>query len=224
MNNKFWLLIAGILGVAILAMGWFLGVSPKLDEMSAANDQRASVEAQNKLHEAKLKQLEEQFAKLDELKAELAAAQLGLPPGDELSTFLGQLHELESTSGATLTKFTASEGQRYIAAGGAVTSPLVTADNFIAITIDLTVEGSRDQVIDFMSDLQYGSRLFLVTKLSVAQAQDGDSSDSGTAAKRYTSSISGYVYVLVDPSAPPPTPTPVGSLDTETTPSPSPAP
>lgn len=222
MNNKFWLLIAGVLGVAILAMGWFLGVSPKLDEMSAANDQRASVEAQNKLHEAKLAQLKEQFTHLDELKTDLAAMQLGLPPGDELSTFLGQLHQLESASGATLTKFAASEGQRYIPADGSTTNPLVTAENFVAITIDLTVTGTRAQVIDFLSDLQYGDRMFLVSKLSVAQDQAGTGSDSEPGTKKYTGSITGYVYVLVDPSAPPPTPTPVGSLDTQ--PSPSPAP
>ncbi|MBX3091867.1 MAG: type 4a pilus biogenesis protein PilO [Cryobacterium sp.] len=220
MNSKFWLLIAAVVGVAIIAMGWFLGVSPKIDEMNAANDQRASVEQQNRLHEAKLKQLEAQFAQLDDLKAQLAEAQLGLPPGDELSTFLGQLHQLEKSSGVTLTKFTASDGQRYIAAPGATVNGAVTADNFVAITIQLEVNGTRNQVIDFLSDLQYGDRLFLVTKLTLAQDQTGSSQEGAPAG--YTGSLTGYVYVLVDPSAPPPTPTPVGSLDTQPSPSPSP--
>ncbi len=220
MSNKLWLIIAGVLGVAILAMGWFLGVSPKIDEMNAANDQRVSVEEQNVLHEAKLKELEKQFAKIDELKVELADAQQGLPPGDELSTFLGQLHQLEVSSGVSLTKFAASDGERYLAAPGATISPLVTVDNFVTITIDLTVAGSQAQVMDFVSNLQSGHRLFLVTKLTVAQGDAGTGGDSQTPG--YTGSITGYVYVLVDPSAPPPTPTPVGSLDTTPTPSPSP--
>lgn len=220
MNNKFWLLIAGVLGVVILAMGWFLGVSPKLDEMAAANDQRASVEQQNRLHEAKLAELKKQFKDLDNLKADLTEAQLGLPPGDELSTFLGQLHQLEAASGVSLTKFAASDGQRYIAAPGATVNPAITADNFVAITIDLTVAGTQAQVMNFVSDLQYGPRLFLVTKLTVAQ--DQTSADQEGKPAGYTGSITGYVYVLVDPSAPPPTPTPVGSLDTKPSPSPSP--
>ncbi len=220
MNNKFWLLIAAVLGVAILVMGWFLGVSPKIDEMSAANEQRANVEQQNRLHEVKLKELKKQFEQLDELKADLAEAQKELPPGDELSTFLGQLHELESASGVKLTKFAASDAERYLAAPGATVSPLVTADNFVAITINLTVVGSQAQVMEFVSDLQFGTRLFLVTKLTVAQEQTTTGGDGETAG--YTGSITGYVYVLVDPSAPPPTPTPVGSLDTAPTPSPSP--
>lgn len=224
MNSKMWILIAAILSVAVLAMGWFLGVSPKLDEMNSANDQRVSVEQQNKLHEARVAELKKQFENIDELKEKLAEFQLALPPGDELSTFLGQLHALEASSGVLLTKFAASDGQSYVAAPGATTNPLVTADNFVAITIDLTVTGTRGQVIDFLNDLQYGDRLFLVTKLTVAQDQSGSSGSEEGAVGGYTGAITGFVYVLVDPSAPPPTPTPVGSLDTQTTPSPSPAP
>lgn len=227
MNNKFWLLIAAVVGVAILAMGWFLGVSPKLDEMNAANEQRASVEAQNRVHEAKLAELKKEFQQLDALKTELANAQASLPPGDELSSFLGELHRLEASSGVVLKSFSAGDAQTYVAAPGTTTqSPLVTADNFIAIPIDLTVQGTRPQVIDFLSDLQYGKRLFLVTKLTVAQAKGAASTDGEAAdtANAYEGTISGFVYVLVDPSAPPPAPTPVGALDTTPSPSPSPAP
>ncbi|HEY9497724.1 MAG TPA: type 4a pilus biogenesis protein PilO [Terrimesophilobacter sp.] len=227
MNNKFWLLIAGVVGVAILAMGWFLGVSPKLDEMNAANEQRASVEAQNQAHEAKLVELKKEFQQLDALKTELADAQASLPPGDELSSFLGELHRLEASSGVVLTTFGAGDGQNYVAAPGATTlSPLVTQDNFIAIPIDLTVQGTRPQVMEFLSDLQYGKRLFLVIKLTVAQSKEAASKDAEGASTvdAYQGTISGFVYVLVDPSAPPPTPTPVGALDTKPSPSPSPAP
>lgn len=221
MTNRLWIPVAAILGIAILAMGWFLGVSPKLDEMNAANEQRASVEAQNRIHEARLAELKKQFEKIDELRADLALDQVALPPGDELSTFLGQLHSLEGSSGVVLQTFSASDGQSYLPAEGAeAPSGLVTADNFIAITIDLTVSGTREQVIDFVNDLQYGDRLFLVTKLTVSKTEGQQETDAGD----YTGSISGFVYVLVDPSAPPPTPTPVGSLDTGPSPSPSPSP
>ncbi|GAA3731604.1 hypothetical protein GCM10022239_05250 [Leifsonia bigeumensis] len=226
MNNKLWLVIAGIAGVAVLALGWFLGVAPKFDEMSAANEQRASVDAQNVLHQKKLDALKKEFTQLDLLKEQLAAAQASLPPGDDLSTFLGELHDLEASSGVVLTSFSAGDGQSYVAAPGETTDPLVTADNFVAIPIDLTVDGTRPQVIEFINDLQYGERLFLVIKLTVAKSADAaatepDSEEAPTA-KGYVGNISGFVYVLVDPAAPPPTPTPVGSLDS--TPSPSPTP
>lgn len=228
MNNKLWLLIAGVAGVAVLALGWFLGVSPKLDEMSAANEQRSSVDAQNVLHEQRLAALKKDFEQIDTLKQQLAEAQQSLPPGDDLSTFLGELHALEGTSGVVLTSFGAGDGLKYVAAPGEVTDPLVTADNFIAIPIDLTVQGTRPQVIEFISDLQYGNRLFLVIKLTVAQSTNAvvadAEADEGPVVGAYEGNISGFVYVLVDPSAPPPTPTPVGSLDTTPSPSASPAP
>ncbi len=227
MNNRLWLVIAGVAGVAILALGWFLGVSPKLDEMSAANEQRASVEAQNVLHQKKLDALKKEFAQLDTLKEQLAEAQESLPPGDDLSTFLGELHDLEASSGVVLTSFSAGDGLNYVAAPGEVSDPLITADNFVAIPIDLTVKGTRPQVIEFLNNLQYGKRLFLVIKLTVAQATDAavvdpESEEDAPVVEAYEGNISGFVYVLVDPSAPPPTPTPVGSLDSSPSPSPSP--
>ncbi len=225
MNNKFWFLIAGVLGVAILAMGWFLGISPKLDEINAANEQRTTVEEQNGLHEAKLAELKKEFQQLDSLKAELADAQASLPPGDLLSAFLGELHSLEASSGVVLTSFSAGDGQIYIAAPGVgVESPLVTTSNFIAIPIDLTVQGTRAQVIAFLNDLQYGKRLFLVIKLTLSQevAAVIPEGEAEAPAVVYEGNISGFVYVLVDPSAPPPSPTPVGALDTAPSPSPSP--
>ena len=227
MNNKFWFLIAGVVGIAVLAIGWFLGLSPKLDEMNAANDQRVTVEAQNQLHEAKLVELKKEFEQIDALKEQLADAQASLPPGDELSKFLGELHGLETSSGVVLTSFSAGDGENYIAAPGSGSeSPLVTETNFIAIPIELAVSGTRAQVIEFLSDLQYGKRLFLVIKVSVAKAKDSAPADEATAgvSNAYDGNVSGFVYVLVDPSAPPPSPTPVGALDSSPTPSPSPAP
>ena len=219
-NNKIWILLAAIVSVAVLAMGWFLGVSPKLDEMTLANTQRASVDDQNVAQQKRIDGLKKQFAQIDKLKAELAVLQVDLPPGDELSTFLGQLHELEGTSGVTLTKFAASDGQLFVAAPAAAVDPLVTAQNFVPITIDLTATGTREQAIKFVSDLQFGKRLFLINKLTVEQSEsDVIEVEGSDPVPKYTVTISGYVYVLVDPSAPPPAPTPVGSLDTTGTPS-----
>ncbi|MDJ0334133.1 hypothetical protein QMG83_02730 [Salinibacterium sp. G-O1] len=208
MNNRFWMIIAGAIGVAIFAFGWFLGVAPKVDELNASIAQQASVEVQNKLHEASLADLKVEFEQIDALKSELASAQMLLPAGDDLSTFLGELHRLEASSGVVLTLFGASDGQGFIPApASGATNPLVTEANFIAIPINLTVSGTREQVIQFVSDLQFGTRLFLVTALTVAQ--DPENPDV------YDGNISGLVYVLVDPSSPPPTPTAPAAVETE---------
>lgn len=217
MNNKFWLLIAGVLGVGVLLMGWFLGVAPKLDEINAAESQRANVEMQNAAFEQTLAQLQEESKDIDKLRDELKALQVELPPGDALSNFLGQLHELEVASGVALSSFSASDGVPFVPAAktpATALSPLVSAQNFIVLTINLKVEGTREQVLDFVSALQSGDRLFLVNSLNVVRGTDAE--------ENYTGSISGFVYVLVDPTAPPPTPTPEKTADPEAAPEPTP--
>jgi len=214
MNNKIWLVAAGIVSVGVLLMGWFLGVSPQLDEMNSAAAQKESVIAQNAAIQASIDTLRQESEQIDELKQELTDMQIALPPGDELSTFLGQLHDLEDLSGVVLTSFSASDGEAFqpIENGtGSIVSPLVTPENLIVITIDLKVEGTRAQVLDFVSALQQGERLFLVNSLTVQS--------SGVVDSIYNGNLTGFVYVLVDPSAPPPAPTPVGSLDSSPSPS-----
>lgn len=222
-NNRIWILLAAVVSVGVIALGWFIGVSPKLDEVALADKQQLSVEAQNDLQEARVATLKEQFSRIDELKADLAKLQLALPPGDDLSTFLGQLHDLEGTSGVLLTRFTSSDAQKYVPVVGSVIDPLVTVENFVTVPIGLTVEGTREQVLKFVSDLQYGKRLFLVNQLTVSEGDDTVGEEDESTSK-YIGIITGFVYVLIDPASPPPTLTPGGTLDSTVEPSPSPSP
>ena len=71
-----------------------------------------------------------------------------------------------------------------------VTDALVTGSNFSFIDVDVSIDGSYDQMLDFVDTLQHGSRMFLVHKvISASQSQDASASpDSWT--------ISGIAYVL----------------------------
>ncbi|TFD71882.1 hypothetical protein E3T38_03635 [Cryobacterium sp. Hb1] len=65
--------------------------------------------------------------------------------------------------------------------------------NFAAFPLQVTVTGSYDQVLDFVSRLQSGSRLFLVDGLNTAAAPELPGTVNAT--------ISGLVYSLVTPVA-----------------------
>ena len=216
-SSRMWVLGAGLLTVAIVAMGWFLGVAPKLDQADAADQQRADVAAQNVVHQNEVTKIKKQYEQLPQLKSELAVLRSAVPADDDLSTFLGELHELEQQNQVSLTSFTAKDGLPYAPAGGtgktstdksvspnktespgtalgtakATTSPLVTPDNFVAITVGVTVTGTQPQVMDFIEGLQTGKRLFLVTDLSLAQNK----------ANSFEATITGFVYVLLDANA-----------------------
>ena len=94
-SSRMWVLGAGLLTVAIVAMGWFLGVAPKLDQADAADQQRADVAAQNVVHQNEVTKIKKQYEQLPQLKSELAVLRSAVPADDDLSTFLGELHELE---------------------------------------------------------------------------------------------------------------------------------
>lgn len=208
-NNRLWLIGSILLSVAIVAMGWFIGVSPKLSEAANASTQLATVEAQNVVHEAEVVAIKKQYEQLPALQAELATLREAVPADDQLSTFLGELHSLEQKNDVSVTDFTASDGQEYAPIESTVpalniTNPMITKDNFVAIKVDVEVSGENANVMNFIEGLQTGERLFLVTDLALNQGASGSSAESGgggSASAKAT--ISGLVYVLLDK---PPTP------------------
>lgn len=95
-------------------------------------------------------------------------------------------------------------------AGVPVTSPLVSAENFIAIPITLAFDGGYDNVLAFIDSLQNGTRLTAVTAFSTtkeaveAAAAPSDNEDT-PAAPVATDTVKGtmslLIYVLLDPTA-----------------------
>ncbi|WP_150307842.1 hypothetical protein [Planctomonas psychrotolerans] len=72
-----------------------------------------------------------------------------------------------------------------------VVSPLVTASNFVAITVTMEVSGGESNVLSFLEGVQSTDRLVLLSDFSTSRG--------GTS--EYTARMTGIIYVLVDPSA-----------------------
>jgi Tfp pilus assembly protein PilO len=94
-------------------------------------------------------------------------------------------------------------------AGVPVTSPLVTADNFISIPMTLALEGNYGNVLDFVESVQRGTRLSAVTAFSTSKDATGSSVDSGeedaaetpAGTDTVTGTVTVFIYVLLDPAA-----------------------
>lgn len=95
----------------------------------------------------------------------------------------------EATDEATPEPSAASTG----AATVPVTDPAISAANFSAIPVSVSVDGSFDQALSFVGGMQDGARLFLVTTVSSSISQD---STDPAAAAATTWTFGGYVYVL----------------------------
>jgi Tfp pilus assembly protein PilO len=97
-----------------------------------------------------------------------------------------------------------------------VTNSQVTAANFVAIPVTISVNGTYGQALNFVDGLQHGKRLFLVTTFastksaeaaapapaptpgSTSGSSSGSSSAPTQAAAAPSWTVGGYVYVVLD--------------------------
>jgi hypothetical protein len=103
------LILAVVLSLAIVVLGWVLGAAPQLDAASLARADRAVVETQNDGHRSRLVQLKDQFARIDETRAELAALRLQVPTGNELPDFVDEVTAIAVAHSVEVMQYTAEE-------------------------------------------------------------------------------------------------------------------
>lgn len=83
------------------------------------------------------------------------------------------------------------------------TDPAITEGNFVAIPITLAIDGSYANALNFVEKLQHGKRLFMVTQFTSnpgdgAGAPEEGSEDAGAADTSASSSVTGYIYALLE--------------------------
>ena len=230
-NNRVWVIGGMLLTAVILLAGWFLGISPVLGQAAAADRERAAVVEKNRTELLKLESLKERSAGLEELQALVEGQRKMLPAKADIAALIGQLSAMQEANGVVLTDFAVSDGLLFeppteeaadveqgateSTDGDAPTDPdvglaneaqepdvdsapsipnasLVTSENFVAIPVAVSAAGSFEQLLSFVQSVQSGERLFLVTELSVGEDEQN---------LTFKADLTGYVYVLIDPTA-----------------------
>jgi len=178
---RLWVIGAVLIAVVVGAIGWFLGISPRLTEAAAAETERQSVIAVNAGYEEDLANLRELSERLPELQAELDEIRVSIPEEPELPDFLGQLNALAGNSGVALTDVTAE------------TPELIDADiveaagvtDLVAIPVLIKANGTSDNLTTFLEQIQFGERLMFARIFKLEGGSDAS-----------TIEIGGYVFVL----------------------------
>jgi len=219
-KSKLWLIGSVLVTSVIVVLGVLLGVQPQLDSRNTADASRAAVQRTNAGHVALLARLKHDFEDLEALTKTAEALAESVPSGSAMPAFVDQLDAQAQAVGLTLTGMTVTEAQAYVpivpaavsaaavpssaaaaapqsgaATASEATTPaaLITASNFAAFPLQITVTGTYAQVLKFVASLQSGGRLFLVHGIDTMQASGEDSLVDAT--------ISGLVYSLVAPAA-----------------------
>ncbi|WP_158376045.1 hypothetical protein [Cellulosimicrobium cellulans] len=178
---------AGTVVVALLlAAGcWFLALSPMLDEAHEARTAADRTEQTNDDRRLEIARLAADRENQPALDAELADLRRHFPTTLELESFVQQLADLSARSGAVVTSVSRAEPAATDVGGG----------RLYQVQVNLSVDGTFDQKMQYLSDLQsMDDRLLLVT------AWNNPGTDTMT--------ITGSTFVLVDAAAVPPAETP----------------
>ena len=112
-RNRMKMIVAVLSGVAVLALGFLLGVQPQLSTASAAVDQRQSVEQQNEGLRATLEQLVTENDQLSTLTADRDSRRASIPEGADMPELIRQLDEMAEAAGVPVTSFTAADAVSY---------------------------------------------------------------------------------------------------------------
>jgi len=104
MNSKksTWIGGTAFVAVVLLAMAWFLLVSPVLQTANETKDQTRTTNAQNAELQRKVDKLKADFAHIDEYRAELATIATQIPPAAELAPYVRQLDEFALANEVTV--------------------------------------------------------------------------------------------------------------------------
>lgn len=202
-SNRLWTIGAVVAMVILLVAGWFVGAQPFLSSAASADEERAGIEAQNAAQQAEIGRLTTENKDLPAVQAQYQKLLKSIPSRSDTAAFIDGVNGLASSSGLQVTGITVSESMAYtVPASAAVvpaptdgstpapeataapvatvptgsvasTSPLITPENFVGISVGVDLKGGYQQVLSFMQGLQSGDRLVLVTGFtSTANADD----------------------------------------------------
>ncbi len=234
-DNRLTMLIVGVLAIAGLAGGWFLGVEPQLSAASATDVQLEQAVNQNQVTQAQVISLKATKSKLPALNAALSKLKLAVPEGVDGSALLAAVSAMASSAGASISGFALTAPGPYVvpvvavapvatagptgttntnAAPAAATAtalvpysdPAISPSNFAVIPFTTSATAANPQaLLNFLQSLQTADRLVLVTAAGLAAPAAGQPAV-------YTLTVSGSVYMTrsTSPSGSA-TPTPSGS-------------
>jgi Tfp pilus assembly protein PilO len=227
--------------LVVVIAGWTLGISPILDQITAANTQTTTIQTGNAATQAQLANLRVQFAGIGKLRAKLNALRLSVPEAAAASAFLDEVAALAAQTGVTVQSVTIASAALYTAPAAADTTttpadgtatpsptpsattpvgatPTTTAGGLVLVPVTVSVMGGFDATRDFAGALQTGSRLITVSSVGIST----DDSAGGDVA-----SITGNIFTLQGTSdvaatkkAPTTTPTSTATPTATATPTP----
>ncbi|MCX6431187.1 MAG: hypothetical protein NTX12_09670 [Actinobacteria bacterium] len=210
MKNRFWVVVAAVLIVLILLAGWIFGIGPQLSLISSTNSKRVAIEDSNAAAQSRLIHLKADYLGIDALKTKLADLKGSVPSTASIPTFVTELNSTANSNGVTVKSLSVSDARQYAPAPAtpagssgkaptpATTNALISGSNFVLIPVQFSISGDYAKVLNFVHDIQNGTRLFLVSTFSSTGATNTKAASlKDKNVQLVDSNISGFAYVIL---------------------------
>ncbi len=163
--DRLWMTGGAVVVVLLAVVTWFLLVNPKSDEVDELADQTSVTTIQAAGLRKQIVKLQDDQKNIVKLTAERDALLDALPSDSGVPAFLRQLQASGTDVGVDVNGITVAAPAREEAASGVW-----------ALQIQLTAEGSADQLGDFLNQLQ-GSDQKRAVLIEAANLETGDKAD-----------------------------------------------
>lgn len=225
-SNRPWILGTVIVAIALVALGWFLGISPKLTEMQATKDNKITIDQANAATALDIAQLKSDFEAIDAVNAQLDKLRESIPSIPALNDFIAEMDKVNSRNDTLLTNFTPATP---VIATGTASDPVTVDPNadpnavvavpegtLIAIPAAITLQGDYDKLLRSLDDLQHGTRLLTIDSFSIKDVGGAMELTIGASIYVRTDDATTIAPTVVDPVTTPATEAPVDPVSTET--------
>jgi Tfp pilus assembly protein PilO len=215
---KQWIALTLVGALGILAVGWFLLVSPKRGEAAEIRAQAQSQLSANALLQTQIDVLKAQAKELPEQQATLADVAAKIPGSTALPELVRALSDVSERAGVDLVSITPGPPAVVAAPAAATAAPadgqtttegvpttatapaVGPAGQLASIPVSLSVVGGYFEMATFLSGLERLPRAFRVNELSLAPGLSptetaAAGSTAATDGTRLTTTINGYVYM-----------------------------
>ena len=184
--TRIWTFATVLIMIVVVALGWFLGVSPKLADAARLDSERLGVQAQNDLARAAIAQLQQDFEQIDELLLELAFLREEFPTEAEYDSAVEELVRGLLSEGLTLQNLAINEPAPTSAApveegaeppaGEVDGAGVLLAGALLQVSTTVTVSGDLSGILAFIEALQESPRFAVI---ATGDYSNGSSEDGG---------------------------------------------
>lgn len=141
--RRTWIVGTVVVALLLCVGGWFAVISPKRASAAELDDQAASLEQQNSVLQVKVAKLRDQFNRIDDLRAELAALQAKMPVDGTVPALVRQLDSLADEAGVTVASIVVNQAEEVAAASGEKQKELESLDATVRGDAEAGAEGEE---------------------------------------------------------------------------------